>query len=64
MSLEKLLFRLERRLDADHWLEAILIKSGDLFGEVTAGSGDERIAAITKTVGVKIGIRPQRRSAY
>ncbi len=40
MSLEKFLFRLERGVDADHWLEAILIKSGDLFAEATAGSGD------------------------
>jgi hypothetical protein len=51
-------------MDADHWLEAILIKSRDLFAEVTAGSGDERIAVITKTVGVKIGTRPHRLSAY
>jgi hypothetical protein len=43
---------------------AILITSGDLFAEVTAGSGEERIAAITKTVSVKIGTRPRRRSPH
>ncbi len=61
MSLEKFLFRLERGVDADHWLEAILVKSGDLFAEVTAGSGDERIAVIAKTVGAKIATRPTPR---
>ncbi|MFY9629382.1 MAG: hypothetical protein WAK03_14685 [Methylocystis sp.] len=54
----------QRRSKTDHWLEVIFIKSGDLFAKVTAGSGDERIAVITKTVGVKIDTRPQRRSAY
>jgi len=41
-------------LDADHWLEANWITSDDLFADVAAGSGDEKISVIPETAGVKI----------
>jgi cupin 2 domain-containing protein len=41
-------------LDADHWLGAILIKSGDMFSDVAARSGDEKISVIAETAGINI----------
>jgi len=40
---KELLFQLERRLDANRWLEATSTKSGGPFVHVGAGSGDERL---------------------
>jgi hypothetical protein len=48
-----LLFRLERRSDANRWLEATSIKSGDPFVQVRPVSGDEMISVITETVDQK-----------
>jgi len=46
--------RPEGRSGADRGLEAILIKSGDLFANAAAGSGDEKISVIPETAGAKI----------
>ena len=40
---KEVLFRLERRLDADRWQEPTSTKSGDPFVQVRAGSGEERL---------------------
>ena len=50
---KELLFRLERRSDANRWLEATSIKSGDPFVRLGAVSGDEMISVITETVDQK-----------
>jgi hypothetical protein len=43
VNLNEMLFQLERRLDANRWMEATPTKSGDRFLPVRAGSGDERL---------------------
>ena len=40
---KELLFQLERRLDANRWLESTSTKSGDAIVHLRAGSGDERL---------------------
>jgi hypothetical protein len=54
VSLKKLLFRLKIRLDPDYRLEPVLIKSGDRFADMAAGSGDKEISVITATADAKI----------
>jgi hypothetical protein len=45
---------LKGALNPDHWLEAILIKSGDLFADGATSLGEEMISAIAQTPEAKI----------